>query len=58
MINYISNKNPPHPTLDILTKQLVRTHVSRYPITAEVSGSSSIHFFDYRHRDKPVMLLV
>jgi len=58
MINYISNKNPPHPTLDILTKQLVRTHVSRYPITAEVSGSSSIHFFDDRHRGKPVMLLV
>lgn len=57
MINYISDKNTPHPTLDILTKQLVRTHVSRYPITAEVTSSFDIHFYDDRHRDKAVMVL-
>jgi len=57
MINYISNKNPPHPTLDILTKQLVRTHVSRYPITAEVPNSCDVYFYDDRHRDKAIMVL-
>lgn len=57
MITYISNKLPPHPTLDILTKQLVRTHVSRYPITAEVTDASTTCFYDDRYRDNAVMVL-
>lgn len=57
MITYISNKLPPHPTLDILAKQLVRTHVSRYPITAEVTDSSTTCFYDDRYRGKAVMVL-
>ena len=57
MITYISDKLTPHPTLDILAKQLVRTHVSRYPITAEVTGSSDISFYDDRYRGKAVMVL-
>jgi len=57
MITYISNKLPPHPTLDILTKQLGRTHTSRYPITAEVTDSSTTCFFDDRYRGKAIMVL-
>lgn len=57
MITYISDKLTPHPTLDILAKQLVRTHVSRYPITVEVTGSTHIYFYDERYRGKAVMIL-
>lgn len=57
MITYISDKLTPHPTLDILTKQLVRTHVGRYPITAEVIDSCTNCFYDDRYRGKAVMVL-
>lgn len=57
MITYISDKLTPHPTLDILAKQLVRTHVSRYPITAQVTSSFDMHFYDDRYRGKAVMVL-
>lgn len=57
MITYISDKLTPHPTLDILARQLVRTHTSRYPITAEVTDSSTTCFYDDRYRGKAVMVL-